>query len=237
MACRACGLHRPGLNSEGVCLSCISFGKTVPPQEVDKTLQVRFIGKGIADVVRQLRSQDTTNSSAGAEHQRKMEQSSCPACGKRSGVDTYFLCDQCFETAAKCLQDAGVKELGDIASSLKRMVTPPAWADSEQVYKALNSAAFKVAFSGGFTEPPGAAAKRSKARERNAQGFQRNPTSYGSGLLYGTGHRYGASLRAQAPTEGRAPSRSRGVLFCKQCDGDGGATGNCPRCGGNGFEP
>lgn len=26
-------------------------------------------------------------------------------------------------------------------------------------------------------------------------------------------------------------------VFCSQCGGDGGATGNCPRCGGNGFEP
>lgn len=28
-----------------------------------------------------------------------------------------------------------------------------------------------------------------------------------------------------------------GGVFCRQCGGDGGAAGNCPRCGGNGFEP
>ena len=27
------------------------------------------------------------------------------------------------------------------------------------------------------------------------------------------------------------------LLMCKLCDGDGGATGNCQRCGGNGIEP
>ena len=32
--------------------------------------------------------------------------------------------------------------------------------------------------------------------------------------------------RAQAPS-----------IFCTRCSGDGGATGNCPRCGGNGLEP
>jgi hypothetical protein len=31
--------------------------------------------------------------------------------------------------------------------------------------------------------------------------------------------------------------RARRWKFCRQCDGDGGATGDCPRCGGTGWEP
>lgn len=39
----------------------------------------------------------------------------------------------------------------------------------------------------------------------------------------------------------RAGERARVIqadsIFCTRCNGDGGATGNCPKCGGNGFEP
>ena len=34
------------------------------------------------------------------------------------------------------------------------------------------------------------------------------------------------------------PKPNQSILFmCKLCEGDGGATGNCQRCGGNGIEP
>lgn len=33
LVCRGCGLHRPGLDVEGVCPSCIRFGKEVLPLE------------------------------------------------------------------------------------------------------------------------------------------------------------------------------------------------------------
>jgi hypothetical protein len=32
-------------------------------------------------------------------------------------------------------------------------------------------------------------------------------------------------------------SRLTSSVFCHRCGGDGGALGNCPRCGGNGLEP
>ena len=34
-----------------------------------------------------------------------------------------------------------------------------------------------------------------------------------------------------------ANSRLASSVFCHRCGGDGGALGNCPRCGGNGLEP
>ena len=33
------------------------------------------------------------------------------------------------------------------------------------------------------------------------------------------------------------PIKKRAYVTCRQCGGDGGAGGRCPRCGGNGFEP
>ncbi len=43
-----------------------------------------------------------------------------------------------------------------------------------------------------------------------------------------TEHSSGAfTLRPQSSTS----------IFCRQCGGDGGAGGRCPRCGGNGIEP
>ena len=44
--------------------------------------------------------------------------------------------------------------------------------------------------------------------------------------------------RTKYRSETDAPlSNSAKWDFCNQCGGDGGAGGNCPRCGGNGFEP
>jgi hypothetical protein len=48
-------------------------------------------------------------------------------------------------------------------------------------------------------------------------------------------HRRGSLAKR---TDGAAvESTASGTVFCYQCNGDGGAGGKCPRCGGNGFEP
>lgn len=75
---------------------------------------------------------------------------------------------------------------------------------------------------------PEAEAARAEAACRYSRRFARSRTGYGSLSPVSFDHYSRESPAVTITSES---------IFCRQCDGDGGATGNCPRCGGDGFEP
>lgn len=149
MNCRRCGFHRPGVNDKGLCPSCIRFtgedslqeAKKVSPSIASSDRALSDLGSMVSDLYRQREAVD-------AERKANALRYGCPVCGRPSGSDTYFLCDEHFNFAAKCIRDAGVQDLAKIKATLRRMIAPPSWADEDWVAEQFRAAAFRIKFSG-----------------------------------------------------------------------------------------
>lgn len=102
--------------------------------------------------------------------------------------------------------------------------------DKERRLRERRQNEFKQKFSAGAAGPRDEAGDKSRslAAEKYARGFLRSATGYGTSSPDNLDH--GTTYEPLPVPDGRP-------IFCKQCNGDGGATGSCPRCGGDGFEP
>lgn len=148
MICNRCGHHRPGLNTDGICPSCVRFGAAALPQAV-KNPQPRPAPqnalRGIADILLEAREKDAQQAE---ERRATIQRHGCPVCGRPSEPDAYFLCAEHFSLAAKCIRDAGVQDWRSIESALRRIAGTPKWADEDWAAGECRAAAFRVKFSG-----------------------------------------------------------------------------------------
>ena len=99
MACAVCGLHRPGLNADGVCPSCIRFNKDLPPQvavDIGSKVSAPLNGR-VESRCRNCRKLSAEVSKRG-ECPTCLGITRCPRCGGSGRISQYshISAGQCF---------------------------------------------------------------------------------------------------------------------------------------------
>lgn len=157
MDCKRCGYHRPGVNDKGLCPSCVRFGGEAPPMETkEASRSISSPQRGLREITALITTLERQTEAVEAKRQANMLRYGCPVCGQPSQPNAYFLCDEHFILAAKCIREAGVQDLAKIKATLRRMEAPPSWADEEWVAEECGAAAFRIKFSGATGSKPDA---------------------------------------------------------------------------------